>query len=208
MFVSGFQSATAPRQVSPPAAKPTSLQPSQRVNPFQQSQSAQQTRFGQTNPFMAAQQAQQKAFENRYNQMNAQAMARHHHVVSHEQAHAAKAGSFGGGIHLDYKTIQVPMGQGKTRTIRYAASGHVPVSFPSVNIPKQPTQAHIGELSKAQRGFQQILAAATAPQDMSGADAGVAATASAMANKMGELISQAYKRHATPHNGSRLNAIV
>lgn len=203
MFVTGFQSATTPIHKVQQAAVPRS----QRVNPFQQAQHSQHAQFGQANPFMAAQQAQQQAFEQRFNQMNARAMERHQHVVSHEQAHAAAAGSFGGGIHLDYQTLQVPMGNGTSRTITFANAGHVPVKFPSVNVPKKPTAAHVGELKSAQSAFRQIMAAASAPSDMSSADASVAARAGTMANKMGELISQAYQHHATPHNGSRFNAI-
>ncbi|MFN8614559.1 MAG: putative metalloprotease CJM1_0395 family protein [Vampirovibrionales bacterium] len=140
--------------------------------------------------FESNRQQAQFASEQRYQQLYTQAMARHHEVVSHESAHQAAAGAYGGPIHLDYQSLQVPMAGGGVRTIRYAAGGHVPVHMPAVQVDMaNPTTART-QLQHFASAFKQIAAAALAPHSPSGADSGVAASAMARFASVQAQLSQ------------------
>jgi len=122
----------------------------------------------------------QFASENQYQQTYARAMARHAEVVSHEHAHQAAAGPYAGGIHLEYHTQQIPMADGSTRTVRYAAGGHVPVHMPGMpEIDRRNPVAAKAQLAGLASAFRQIAGAALAPHSPSRADVGVAASANA-----------------------------
>ncbi len=84
------------------------------------------------------------------------------HIYGHEQAHQSAAGGFGGGIHIDYDANGI------------AVSGHVPISIPGLTV--DSAEQRVSD-------FQQIRAAALAPQDPSGADTSIASKASSLIAK-------------------------
>ena len=148
----------------------------------------------------------QFASENQYQQTYARAMARHAEVVSHEHAHQAAAGPYAGGIHLEYHTQQIPMADGSTRTVRYAAGGHVPVHMPGMpEIDRRNPVAAKAQLAGLASAFRQIAGAALAPHSPSRADVGVAASANArlaqvQATLRMQYIQEFYQVRAPQHS--------
>lgn len=136
-----------------------------------------------------------QAAEARYAQALQFARQRESHVISHEQAHLSALGpNAASGINLEYRTLQVPMGNGITRQIRFASGGNVKVAFPKVDFasldPRQPgVQQKLSDL-KAQ--FGRIARGASAPGfgDMSTADKSVNARALAMLAQVQQKLTQ------------------
>ncbi|MDH4378292.1 MAG: putative metalloprotease CJM1_0395 family protein [Vampirovibrionales bacterium] len=164
--------------------------------------------------FAQQQQEAQFASENQYQQTYARAMARHAEVVSHEHAHQAAAGPYAGGIHLEYHTQQVPMADGSTRTVRYAAGGHVPVHMPGMPLIDRGNPASAkAQLAGVASAYRQIAGAALAPHSPSGADAGVAASAHARLAQAQVMMAQLNhqpqqpKQPSDPKVGRRLNVV-
>ena len=91
------------------------------------------------------------------------------HIMTHEKAHRAAAGSLGGSIVIEKNSDEV------------AFAGHVPIQIPEVN-------ASNTDLAKIQN--EQVKTAALAPSDPSGQDYLVAAQAQANINKALLLIKQ------------------
>lgn len=94
---------------------------------------------------------------------------RYAEIMGHEQAHQAAAGSFGGGIHIDYDSQGI------------ACGGHVPISIPGLD-----RQNPEGSL----KSYKTIEGAALAPSDPSGQDMAVASHAQALMGKAQVLIDQ------------------
>ncbi len=171
-------------------------------NPFQ-SQVQQQNQ-------QRAQQKQQilQQAETGFNQTRSQAMAEDADTVAHENAHASLAGSLGGGISYDYRTVSHTMPDGSVRTVSYRAGGHVPISIPGVGADGPLNQSAVGQLQQTLSDLGRVQAAANAPHNPSAADMSVAATASSRANTVHGLISKA---QSTPEKSQqalpgRLNA--
>ena len=81
-------------------------------------------------------------------------------ILAHEQAHSSAAGSFGGGIHIEYDGNGIAVG------------GHVPIAIPGLD-PANPEQSLAN--------YMQIRGAALAPgADASGQDHSVASMASSL----------------------------
>ena len=85
-------------------------------------------------------------------------------VISHEAAHQAAAGEFGGGVSYSY--IEGPDGKS------YIVGGEVPIKFKEGSTPEETL-----------RNMQQVQRAANAPADPSGQDRQVAMKAAALASK-------------------------
>ncbi|GHV50089.1 hypothetical protein FACS1894216_01660 [Synergistales bacterium] len=88
--------------------------------------------------------------------------ARQSRVIAHEAAHKAAAGRFGGPASYTYTTG--PDGK------RYITGGEVPISTPATNDPKETL-----------RNARQVMSAAMAPGDPSGADIAASVSAAQMA---------------------------
>ena len=91
-------------------------------------------------------------------------------VISHEAAHQAAAGEFGGGVSYSYTEVD-----GKT----YITGGEVPIKLKEGRTPEETL-----------RNMQQVQRAANAPADPSGQDRAVAAKAAAIASKARQQIAQ------------------
>jgi hypothetical protein len=91
-------------------------------------------------------------------------------VISHENAHKAAAGRFGGAIHYSY--TMGPDGK------RYITGGEVPIHTPATKDPEEALQNAL-----------QVMRAALAPGDPSGQDIAVAANAAATASAARAQIS-------------------
>ena len=92
-------------------------------------------------------------------------------VITHEAAHQAAAGQFGGGISYTY--TEGPDGK------RYITGGEVPIKLKQGSTPEETL-----------RNMQQVQQAANAPADPSGQDRQVAAKAAAIAAKARAQISR------------------
>ena len=101
-------------------------------------------------------------------------------IMAHEQAHASAAGSFGGGINIQY-------GPGGI-----AVSGDVPVSMPALD-PKNPASTI--------QAAQTVKAAALAPSDPSGQDMSVAAKAQGIMGQAQVLMQNPQLQQKTNLNG-------
>jgi len=137
------------------------------------------------------QQQAMQAAANQFAQMEAVAMAEDADTVTHESAHAALAGSFGGGIHYDMQSISMTMPDGSQRSVTYRAGGSVPISMPPINMDGPLNRGQVGKLQQTLSDLGRIQAAATAPAEPSGADMGVAAAASGQAAMVAGLIIKA-----------------
>ena len=92
-------------------------------------------------------------------------------VITHEAAHQAAAGQFGGGVSYTY--TEGPDGK------RYITGGEVPIKLKQGSTPEETL-----------RNMQQVQQAANAPADPSGQDRQVAAKAAAIAAKARAQISR------------------
>ena len=91
------------------------------------------------------------------------------HILNHERAHQAAAGSLGGGIVIEKNADGV------------AFAGHVPIKIPEVTA---------SNAESAKKDNEQVKTAALAPSDPSGQDYMVAAQAQANINKALMMMKQ------------------
>lgn len=91
------------------------------------------------------------------------------HILNHEKAHQAAAGSLGGGIVIEKNSDGI------------AFAGHVPIQIPGVSEANAP---------EAKKQNEQVKSAALAPSDPSGQDYLVAAQAQANINKALMMMKQ------------------
>lgn len=116
----------------------------------------------------------------RENALQAIRAKRYAEIMSHEQAHAAAAGGYGGGIVIEYDANHIAKG------------GHVPIHIPGLN-PQSP--------ESSLKAYQTIRGAALAPHSPSGQDMAVASMAQALMGKAQVLIAQKQQRAAKPNLG-------
>lgn len=101
--------------------------------------------------------------------LEAQKQSRASEIMSHEQAHSAAAGPYGGAINIRYGADGMPEG------------GEVPIHMPGLDA-QNPEASY--------QAYQTIFGAAMAPGDPSSQDYAVAAHAQAMMGQAQVLIQQ------------------
>lgn len=134
-------------------------------------QSAEQSRINQLqaqygNTCACARCSNPKSADELLNKMRAESEA---HIMGHEQAHASKAGRYGGSIHIERDSNGI------------AFAGHVPISIPGLDS-QSPESSMLA--------YSTIRDAALAPGDPSGQDMAVAAHAQSLLGQAQVLFGQ------------------
>lgn len=137
-----------------------------------------------------------------FSKMEQSALREDADTVNHENAHATLAGSFGGSISYDYRTIAMTMPDGSQKSLTYRAGGHVPISMPAINVSNANSAEGRSSLQSALSGLHQIQAAALAPGSPSSADISIANAASQKATSI-----EATLNNPTKQAGGKLNLL-